>query len=141
MGRTYQSTVVEAPADQVWRLLRNFHDMSWAPGVIESCTVVGDRDGDQPGARRVLNGVFHETLQAVDDLERSLKYSIDDGPSPVSKAEVSRYIGQLRVLAVTDTDTSFVEWHSSWHGNDAAATEFCHSIYVALLDALKKHFA
>ncbi len=141
MGKTYQSTIVEAPADQVWGLLRNFHDMSWASGVIESCTAVGDRDGDQPGARRILNGVFYETLQAMDDPERSLKYSIDDGSSPVSKAEVGGYLGQLRVLPVTDTDTSFVEWHSSWHGNDKDAATFCHTLYVALLDALKKHFA
>ena len=122
-------------------MLRNFHDMSWASGIAESCTAVGDRDEDKPGAWRVHNGVFHETLLAVDNLERSLKYSIDEGPSPVFKAEVSDYIGQLRMLTVTDTDTSFVGWYSSWRGNDAAATEFRHSIYVALLDALKKHFA
>src|SRR6056297_2058063 len=92
MGSTYQSIVVPAPASAVWQTLRDFHDLSWAPDVVESCEAVGDHASTQPGAQRVLNDAFHETLHAVNDVDRVLKYSIDDGPSPVSKDEVSGYV-------------------------------------------------
>jgi len=138
MGRTYQSTVVNAPAEKVWATIRNFHDFSWAPNVIQKCEAQGDKKGDQVGARRLLNGAIHETLLDLNDMERTIKYSIDDGPSPVSKSEVRNYVGVLRVLPITEGSGSFVEWSSSWDMNDAKATEFCHGVYVALLGDLRK---
>ncbi len=92
------------------------------------------------GARRVLNGVFHETLLEHSDDERTLRYSIDDGPSPVSQEDVSDYVGTVRVLPVTDADRAFVEWSSSWRGNEDEARQFCHTIYTSLLQALNDHF-
>ena len=66
----YNSCVVNAPVDRVWTALRDFHDMSWAPQVITSFEKVGDATGDQIGAKRLLNGVFHETLRGLDDTDR-----------------------------------------------------------------------
>ena len=97
MGQTHQSTEISVPPEQVWHALRNFHDMSWAPNVITSLEVVGEIAGDQEGAGRILNGAFHETLLEVDDAERRVRYTIDDGPSPVSKTDVSNYVGQIQV--------------------------------------------
>jgi hypothetical protein len=141
MRKTYQSTTVNAPIDEVWARLRNFHDMSWAPAVVEQCEAVGDKAGDQIGAGRVLNGVFHETLRELDDSEHVVKYSIDAGPPPVSPDEVKDYIGVIRARPLTDTGGTFVEWSSSWEAADGKAEEFCHNIYVALLNELKKAFA
>lgn len=141
MGKTYQSVVINAPVDIVWGALRNFHDLSWASGVVTLCTPVGDLKADQLGARRIINNVFHESLVELSDRDRTLKYRIDDGPSPVSKDEVKDYIGVVHAISITDSDTTFVEWSSSWDQNDAAVAEFCHGIYVAVLGALKKHFS
>ena len=147
MGSTYQSIVVPAPASAVWQTLRDFHDLSWAPGVIESCEAVGDHAGTQPGAQRILNDAFHETLHAVNDVDRILKYSIDDGPSPVSKDEVSNYVGRIEVRPVTHDGTdapgsaTFVEWSSGWDAKTDEAEEFCQTIYVSLLRALREHFS
>jgi uncharacterized protein YndB with AHSA1/START domain len=139
MGKTYQSIVVKAPTEKVWETLRDFHDLTWAPDVVSNVDVVGDKKGDQPGAKRVLNGVFHETLQALDDDNHELSYSIDEGPSPVSPDEISSYEGHVRVRSVTEGDGgTFVEWYSSWTGNDEAAAEFCHGLYAGLLEQLKK---
>lgn len=55
MGKTYQSIVIDRPVDEVWATVRDFHDLSWAPGVVESLEVVGDKVGDQVGAKRLLN--------------------------------------------------------------------------------------
>jgi hypothetical protein len=140
MHRTYQTTVIEAPVGEVWALLRNFHDMSWASGVIEHCEAVGDKPGDQVGAQRVLNGVFHETLQELNDTDHVARYSIDDGPAPVSKNDVKDYTGVIRAFPVTDIDGTFVEWSSSWEAQGDEAEAFCHNIYVALLKELKNTF-
>lgn len=139
MGKTYQSVVVNAPAETVWKKLRDFHDLSWAPDVVTNVDVVGNMAGDQPGAKRVLNGAFHETLHALDDDKRELTYSIDEGPSPVSSNEVSSYEGHVRVRPVTEGDGgTFVEWYSHWNGKDQEAAEFCHGIYAGLLGQLKR---
>ena len=102
---------------------------------------MGTPGPDQPGAKRVLNGVFHETLKTVDDADRTLTYSIDDGPDAVSKDNVTGYIGTVRVVPVTDTNGSFVEWSSSWEDSKGGVEDFCNPIYKALLDSLKAHFA
>jgi len=139
MGSTYQSIVIDAPADTVWAAIRDFHDLGWAPNVVNQVDTPGERKGDEVGARRVLNNAFHETLLDLDDDERSLAYSIDDGPSPVSKEDVSQYVGRVRVRPVTEAGQTFVEWSSAWEGGDReAAEEFCHGIYVALLNDMKK---
>ena len=137
----YNSTVVSAPAERVWQAFRNFHDMSWAPGVINSVEAVGRISGDSVGASRVLNGVFHETLLAVDDESRTLEYTIDDGPDAVSKGNVQGYVGKVRVLPVTDDGSTFVEWTSSWTSGGDGVIEFCDPIYRALLNDLKQHFS
>lgn len=137
----YNSVVINAPVEQVWKKLRNFHDLSWAAGVIERCEVVGDIPAMQIGAKRVLNSAFHETLHAIDDLSHVVRYSIDDGPDAVSKDNVQGYIGEVRVFSVSENDGSFVVWTSSWESSSGGVAEFCNPIYHALLAALKKSFA
>jgi hypothetical protein len=136
MGKTYQSIVINAPVEKVWSAVRNFHDASWAPNVLESCDVVGNLAGDQIGAKRVLNGAFHETLQELSDLDRRIRYTIDNGPSPVSADDVQGYVGVLELAPVTEGGGTFVQWHSSWDGAEEAC-DFCHNIYVALLGDMK----
>jgi len=136
MGSTFQEIEIKAPIDTVWKAIRDFHDMSWAPNVVTSIDVVGNKAGDKPGAGRVLNGAFHETLRTLDDMGKSFTYSIDDGPSPISKDEVSNYVG--RVLLEHVATGTRVEWSSTWKDNDEPASEFCHAIYVALLNDMKQ---
>ncbi len=148
MGKCYNSIVVNAPADEVWQALRNFHDMSWAPNVVTGIDAVGDFRADQIGARRVLNGVFQETLLGLNDLERELVYSIDDGPGAVSREAVSNYVGRVSVKPVTagigagnGQTAAFVQWTSSYDSaDDSAVGELCNPIYQALLQALQQHF-
>ena len=136
MPSTHQSKVVNAPPDEIWEKFSNFHDMPWANDILPSIDKVGDVGGEDVGAKRILNGAFHETLTRVDRDNYRIEYSIDDGPSPVSKEEVSNYIGVIQLAPSTDGAGTLVVWSSSWESNTEDAVEFCHGIYVALLNAL-----
>ena len=69
-----------------------------------------------------------------------LKYSIDDGPSPVSKEEVSNYYGVIKLSPSTESNKTHVDWSSSWESKEDDAVEFCHGIYVAQLNELAGSF-
>jgi carbon monoxide dehydrogenase subunit G len=135
MGSTFQEIEIAATSDKVWQTIRNFHDVSWAPNVVTSLDVVGDKAGDQKGAGRVLNGVFHETLRTLDDVSKTFTYSIDEGPGPLSDGQMKNYVG--RVVVEHIAGGTRVEWTSNWQENDEAIREFCHPIYLALLDDMK----
>jgi len=137
----YNTRVVPAPIGDVWKALRNFHDMSWAAGVIDKLEPVGKLASDQIGARRILNGVFHETLHALDDKNHEIRYTIDAGPDALAPENVTDYVGQVRVFPVTDRGHTFVEWSSRWQDSKGGVKEFCDPIYNALLNALVTRFS
>ena len=132
MPSTDQSIVINRPLPSVWDSIRDFHDLSWSQNVVASCEAVGDLPGTEAGAKRVLNGVFHETLIELNDTDQIIRYSIDDGPSPITPDEISNYVGVVSLTA--QGDSTLVRWTSSWESNDDSAIDFCHGIYVALLD-------
>lgn len=138
MGKTNQSINIQAPVDKVWDAISNFHNMKWAPNVVSELKPIGDTPGDQVGSGRVLNGVFHETLLAVDNDQHTFSYSITDGPSPLSKDEIDNYTGLVKLTPDGNNGGTTVEWSSTWQKNDEKVTEFCHGIYIALLDDMKK---
>jgi len=135
----YNSCVVSASADEVWRALRDFHDMSWASASVHSLEPIGS-SGDRVGARRVVNGRMHETLLALNDVDRVVKYRIDDGPEALSKNNVTGYVAKVVVSPVTDTGFAFVEWSSSWQDAGGGVKAFCDPIYRRLLAQLQHYF-
>ena len=137
MGSCHNSIVLDMPREKVWDAIRDFHDLSWAAGVITKLDVKGDKGGLEIGASRLLNDAFLETLVSVDEGAFTFTYSIDDGPEPLDKGSVSNYIGKV-VLSSTDDGGTLVEWSSSYESaNEEAVSAFCNPIYVALLDAMK----
>lgn len=106
MPSTYQSNLINAPVEKVWAAISNFHDLSWAPNVVSSCESVGDTSGTEVGAKRILNGAFEAALMDVDVAAHRMKYSIDNGPSPVSSSEVSNYTGEIKQTPVTMQDST-----------------------------------
>jgi len=136
MPSTYQTASLPATISEIWGKFSDFHDFSWSANVITKVEKVGDKNGDEIGAKRILNDAFHETLVEYNPEEYLLKYSIDDGPSPVSKEEVATYIGVVKLSALPDDKGTLVEWSSSWYANSDDAVDFCHGIYMALLEEL-----
>lgn len=138
MGNCHNSIVIHAPIEKVWATIRDFYDFSWAPDLISSCEKVGDAAGDQLGAKRILNGAFHETLIGLDDLNHAILYTIDDGPGPLAPSAISNYVGCLKLIKVTADDSTLAQWTSSFVSADSSAVgELCNPVYQAGLAALK----
>lgn len=140
MPTAYSSTVLAAPADQVWERLRDFNGLAaWHPAVADSMIEDG-RPADQVGCVRVLTlkdgAEIVECLLALSDEERSCSYAILSGPFPVTG-----YRSTLRVRPVTDSGHAFVEWFSSFDCEPGRAEEargiFEQAVYKGGLDALK----
>lgn len=137
---TYNSIVIDAPADRVWSTLRNFNNMDWAEGIVESLESTNGKGGTEVGAARVVNGVIHETLQSFDDDSMAFSYSIDEGPDVLASDMVSGYLGKARVTPITSTGKSFVEWSSDWDSAKGDVKGFCDPLYSGLLGLLAQKF-
>lgn len=138
----YNSIVIKAPAEEVWKVLKDFHDLAWSKNVVSKVDIVGDKAGHEVGAKRILNDAFHETLLSVKNKKKSFTYSIDDGPGPVSKDNVEGYVGKVKVFPVSADNTSFVVWSSKWKSEkEEGAADFCNPIYHAILQDLNSHFS
>lgn len=70
--------VIDAPADKVWEVIKNYDDMSWHPA-IES---VACEEGNKKGSERVLTlkegGTLTEVLKAYKGDKMSYKYKITE---------------------------------------------------------------
>ena len=142
MGSCYNSIVVDMPRERVWETIKDFHDLAWAEPVITTLEVVGDKTGSEIGAQRLLNDTFLETLVSVSEEDFTFSYSIDDGPDPLGKDAALGYVGTVRLLPVTDSGATFVEWSSSYRSDAGqGVSDFCNPVYVALLGALKSHLS
>ncbi len=143
MPKAYASTVVDAPADQVWAVIRDFNALpQWHPGVADSMIEDG-RAGDQVGGIRNMhlgNGAhLRERLLSFSDVERSYSYNFELTPF-----DVKNYHATIRVTPVTDTNQSFVEWWTTFDCDEAREAEmvrtFAKGVFQGGFDALKKHF-
>jgi hypothetical protein len=109
MIRVSNSTVIHAPIDAVWGVLRDFngHDR-WHPAVGDSVIERG-LGSDMVGCVRAFHlkdGAFlREQLLSLSDVATSFSYCLFDTPVPLLN-----YFSQVRLVPVTDGDGCFWEW-------------------------------
>ena len=109
--RVRRSTVLDAPVDAVWRILRDFngHDR-WHP-IVERSALEGGRRTDQAGAVRgftIRSGErVREVLLTLSDRERRLRYAIVESDLPLRD-----YVAEMFLKPVTDGDRTFWSWSS-----------------------------
>ncbi|WP_328389241.1 SRPBCC family protein [Streptomyces sp. NBC_00400] len=143
MPETRASAVIPADATAVWRLVRDFNGLpAWQPGVTHSAL----RDGDAPdrvGSVRTLTLLrgekVSESLVALDDHTRSLTYDIVESPYPVQS-----YRSTLRVIPLTSTGESVVDWTLTFDCAPAVAEEltgaFKDGVFAPGLRGLTSYF-
>ncbi|MEL6234442.1 MAG: SRPBCC family protein [Pseudomonadota bacterium] len=142
MVQILKSTVLEAPIEAVWEVLRDFngHDR-WHPAV-ELSRVERGRASDEVGcirAFRLADGSeLRERLLTLSDLEQCFSYCLLDTPIPLFN-----YVAHVRLSPVTDGDATFWAWESRFDtpaGREAELREtVAENIYQAGFDAIRAH--
>ena len=108
-----RSTVLDAPIDTVWQILRDFNGHeSWHPAVTASS--IEERDSaDSVGAVRcfrLVDGAYvREQLLALSDRETSFAYCILEAP-----VQLRNYVASVRLRSVTSDDTCLWEWRATF---------------------------
>jgi hypothetical protein len=143
MTEVYASSVIAAPADQVWARIRDFNGLpSWHPLIAESRIEAG-APADQVGCARAFRlkdgGFIREKLLAPSDYDFSCTYSILESPMGVEN-----YVATLKLTPITDGDRTFAEWSASFDCAPDREGELVASIggnvFQGGFDALKRHF-
>jgi NADPH:quinone reductase len=108
-----RSTVVGAPVEAVWAILRDFNGHhAWHPAVSTS-TIENGEASDQVGCVRNFRlkdgSRVREQLLFLSDAKRSFSYCILEAQAPLRN-----YMASVRLRPVTSDDSCFLEWRASF---------------------------
>lgn len=98
-GKMTATVDIEAPAEQVWEVIKDFDDMSWHPGIKKT----EGTGGNDKRATRVLTvdgGTITEELKSYDAKKMSYKYKITD----MSVVKTIQHSGQDEDVPVLPVD-------------------------------------
>lgn len=141
MVKVFVSSVISAPADKVWAVVRDFNGMpGWHPLITRSI-IEGGRPSDSIGCIRCLSladGVrVREQLLSLSDFDYSFSYVIVE-----SGLNVTNYVAGLKLTPVTDGNQTFGEWTAEFETKPGSeqemATMIAREVFQAGFDALKK---
>lgn len=142
MPRVRKSTVLDAPSEAVWEVIRDFngHDQ-WHPAVAESHIERGhasDMVGCVRNFRLEGGANLREQLLTLSDLEQTFSYCLLDTPVPLFN-----YVAHVRLFPVTDGDRTFWEWESRFDTPAGRAGELSElvgeGIYSTGFEAIRTH--
>jgi hypothetical protein len=144
MPKVVRSTVIEAPVETVWGVLRDFngHDR-WHPAVAESQIERGqsaDRVGCVRRFRLQDGSELRERLLTLSDADMAFSYCLLETPIPLLN-----YVAHVRLAPVTDADHTFWHWESRFDTPPGREEELASmvggNIYEGGFAAIREHLA
>ena len=141
MVKVYTSSVIDAPADQIWAAVRDFNGLpGWVPAIAES-RIEGGHPADRVGSIRILTlqdgGVIREKLLTLSDYDYQCSYSILESPLGVRD-----YMATLKLSPVTDGNRCFAEWSAEFECDAGREGELAdligQGVFQAGFDKLKE---
>ena len=142
MVKVVKSTIMDAPVEAVWDVLRDFngHDR-WHPAVADSHIERG-RASDMVGCVRKFHladgSELREQLLTMSDIDMAFSYCLLDTPVPLFN-----YVAHVRLLPVTDGDRTFWQWESRFDTpagrEEELGTLVGEGIYEAGFEAIRNH--
>jgi uncharacterized protein YndB with AHSA1/START domain len=137
------SSVINAPASEVWALIRDFNGLpTWHPRMVES-VIEDDLAADQIGCVRkfktATGATIREELLAFSDPDFSFTYTILETPAPITNHRAT-----LSLTPVTDGDLCFAQWTATFDcAPDIAEKEAAGmgaNVFQGGFNALKQRF-
>ena len=113
MVKVIRSTIMEAPVEAVWDMLRDFngHDQ-WHPAVAIS-QIERRLPSDKVGCVRKFKlgdgAELREQLLALSDADLAYSYCLLETPIPLFN-----YVSHVRLIPVTDTDHTYWQWEGQF---------------------------
>jgi Polyketide cyclase / dehydrase and lipid transport len=142
--RVYTSSVIDAGADAVWNVVRDFNGLSrWHPLITDS-RIENSQAADKVGCIREIRlrdgARIREQLLTLSDFDYQCTYSILESPMPMTN-----YIATLKITPITDGNRSFAEWSAEFDCDEAQERDLAETIgqgvFQGGFDALKQRFA
>lgn len=143
MVKVYTSSVIDAPAERVWSVIRDFNALpAWHPAIAES-RIEQNHPSDKIGCVRNFSlkdgGKIRECLLALSDYDLSCTYSILESPMGVTD-----YVATLKLTPITDGDRTFAEWSAEFDCPPERERELADlvgtGVFQGGFDALKERF-
>ena len=150
-----ETITINASPDKIWKVMGNFQDMSWLPGVKSTTGTGGNtidpKNDDNEVAKRTITldsgGEIHEGLYKYDAAEHTYSYRIDKVDPKV--LPVNDYSSTIKVEPAEGGKGSTVTWRGAFYRgfmnndpppdmDDAASKAAVEKIYKAGLANLKK---
>ena len=141
-----EKIIIEAEPEQVWNVVKNFHDMSWHPAVAETT----GEGANEPGATRKLTlgtgGEINEVLEKYIEEEKKYFYRITE--VDVKVLPVNNYSSWL-IVREAEGGATEVEWKGAFYRgyqnnnpppelSDEAAVNAVTGVYQGGLEKLKQ---
>ena len=111
MAKAYASAIIQAPVEAVWSVVRDFNALPrWAAGIAKS-EIEHGLDADVVGCVRSFHTQdgthIRERLLMLDDARHCFSYNFEKPAFPVEN-----YLASMRLMPVTHSDATFVEWEA-----------------------------
>lgn len=142
MVRVVKSTVLEAPVEAVWDVLRDFngHDR-WHP-IVKDSVIEKGQTGDRVGCVRRFHlqdgSELRELLLTHSDADMAFSYCLLETPVPLLN-----YVAHVRLVPVTDGDRTFWHWESRFDTPPGREEELrqmvAENVYQGGMDAVRAH--
>ncbi len=138
------SSVIDAPVEKVWSLIRDFNSLpSWHPRMVESHIEDG-KDATSIGCVRnfklVSGARLREKLVDFSDDKFLVSYAILETPQPLTNHKAT-----LQLRRVTDGDRTYAEWTARFDAAPDEADKLAEgmgaNVFQGGFNALKAHFA
>ncbi len=120
MAKAYASTILKAPVETIWPLIRDFNGLpSWATNIAKSKIEAG-LDADVVGCVRsfytTTGDHIRERLLVLDDANYTFTYNFEKPAFPVRN-----YVATVKLYPVTHGNQTFAEWTA--HFDEAPGDE------------------
>ena len=142
LQRVIRSTVIDAPIERVWAVLRDFNSHDQWHDVVDQSHIEGDESSAQVGCVRSFSlkdgNRIREQLLTLDDRQYKSTYCIVEATVPLE-----RYVATVTLKPVTDGNRTFWHWESTFATPPGRERELhdmvAQGVYEAGFDNLRRH--
>ena len=142
LQKIVRSTIIDAPIERVWAVLRDFNSHDQWHDAVETSRIEGGERSDQVGCVRSFTlrdgNRIREQLLTLSDTEHKSTYCIVEATVPLQ-----RYVATVALKPVTDGNRTFWHWESTFAtppGRERELREMvAHDVYETGFENLRAH--